>query len=775
MGKQKAKVDFKQLLLAKGEYAAMGLSAFFLLVLLLWGITKWSSAKDPSQITKDLQAKAKAVHNKITNGEINAEDEKVIQPPEWVAKPLNFKVATEADFKITGPQFDPIAKPDTKKENPRVLPIGFYQVNLTRVPMNGFDIIVDRAGENPMIAVISDKQISKLDKDAVKKLGDSLRKKGRRLGDLQRTNQNNGPAGFGPGGPGGPPGFGPGGPGGPPGFGPGGPGGPPGFGPGGPGGPPGRPRPFGPGGMGQGYESNAQRIEKSVEYVPLADLDKAMEKGKAPAMTVIPLRMVTIHAEVPYKKQVEEIKRALRLATNDEAMAVGPIYEGYEVQRKVSKVLPDGQILNEQDWADYKFEEKYKELVNARKLADNIEDGYLSYFIRYDMMLALPLPQLVTELGDYPPITLENITKTIRKLQEADKPKVDPSDVLKRASGNASLADLYTPQSGDQTAAATAFGQAYAGPGAMKPMPGANANPRPPMGMGNSGMPDATSPPPPEVEHLLLRFVDVDVKPGYTYEYRVRLKMKNPNFGKKNEVANPAYASVERLFSDWAQLTDTVTVPPEKYTFAADVSNYRKNIEEAYGKEKELLHRLQVKDYQAVVEICTWMEQVKTDTGGKREPVGAWVVADIPVSRGEYVGRKQYVRLPLWSSESKAYVLREVPDEIVKGIAGKRVAQPKGWLVDFSTRDVLVDFDGGKVTTKVGNKTVTEDVGTEMLIVRADGKLVVKNSLVDEGDPERKQITSVWDKWIKTVETRKANEKNGEEPNGFSPKAPGMN
>src|SRR5262245_18994345 len=100
-----------------------------------------------------------------------------------------------------------------------------------------------------------------------------------------------------------------------PGMPPGGPGGP--CGPGGPGGPGGPRGGFGSmnpyGAMGGGYDQGSQRIEKAIEYIPLEELDKAIEKGKVPATTVIPLRMVLINAEVPYKRQLEEIKRALRI------------------------------------------------------------------------------------------------------------------------------------------------------------------------------------------------------------------------------------------------------------------------------------------------------------------------------------------------------------------------------------------------------------------------------------------------------------------------------
>ena len=82
---------------------------------------------------------------------------------------------------------------------------------------------------------------------------------------------------------------------------------------------------------------------------------------------------------------------------------------------------------------------------------------------------------------------------------------------------------------------------------------------------------------------------------------------------------------------------------------------------------------LQVKENQAVLQVATWMEQVRTD-GGKREPVGAWVVAEMPVGRGDYVGRKQFIKLPLWSSETRQYLLRDIPDKVVKSTSRLRAA-----------------------------------------------------------------------------------------------------
>ena len=278
---------------------------------------------------------------------------------------------------------------------------------------------------------------------------------------------------------------------------------------------------------------------------------------------------------------------------------------------------------------------------------------------------------------------------------------------------------------------------------------------------------------PVEIEHLLLRFVDVDVEPGLTYEYQIRLRLKNPNYKLTKEVSKPSDAEKEFLPSPWVQLADAITIPSETYLFASDWSAYYKRTKEDHEKEQVLLNRLQVKEHQAVVETCGWMQEVKTGEGGKREPIGAWVVADYPVGRGEYVGRKQYVKLPLWSSETRSYVLREIPDKVIPVRPGgpKDPPQPRGWLMDFtSNKSILVDFEGGKVRTRAGGREVIEEVSSELLVLRGDGKLVVKNSAQDDSDKFRKEIVDVWEKWVKDVSTRKTTP---EEGGGFAPRPPG--
>ncbi|MBM3984004.1 MAG: hypothetical protein FJ304_27790, partial [Planctomycetes bacterium] len=577
---------------------------------------------------------------------------------------------------------------------------------------------------------------------------------------------------------------------------------------------------------GGSYEQDAQRNEKAIKYIPLKELESAVSKDKnTPALTVIPLRLVTVHAVVPYKKQLDEIKRALRLANppatakkadiekaDAEAKQWGPWYDGFEVQRRVTRIGPDGQPKVIQDWpqkpkdpkdtsGNYKFEEMYINRIDTKKIEDHFDDGFIPYFLKPEMMLAMPLPQLSKELNvKYPDIKLKDIVDNIEKLRKANEKELTPSDTYLKLSGSKPAKSIYGSRKDDTTGGFGIDGSKFGlmppgaggqppkggpGPGGgPPPMPGAGAGnlgmPKPPEGYGNSA---AT---PMDLDNFLLRFVDSDVEPGYTYEYRIRLRMWNPNHNQEKLVANPVYATAayQTLKSAWTQ-TAPITVPAESYLYAGDVKAYREQVNKEYptdAKEEEtkaLNRLLQVKDNQAVVQVATWTEQVKTDAGGKREPVGAWVVAEMPVGRGEFVGRKQYIKLPLWSSEIQKYVLRELAGTPVKGAK----VQPKGWMVDFSTKSVLVDFEGGKVKTKSnfrfeadgkvvpGTRTLEEDVSTELLMVRPDGKLVVRNSGTDDSDPVRTGITKEWARWVEEVSKNKApSDENPMVPGKFDPK-----
>jgi hypothetical protein len=288
---------------------------------------------------------------------------------------------------------------------------------------------------------------------------------------------------------------------------------------------------------------------------------------------------------------------------------------------------------------------------------------------------------------------------------------------------------------------------------------------RPPEGVGIVNTTET------EIDNFLLRFVDCDVQPGFRYEYRIRLRMINPNYKQDNQVAVPEYAkeSYKVLYSKWSELKTSIEVPAESFLYAHDVKTYREQSEAAFAGQKEMLTKMRAKEAQlegqAVLQTMTWMQQVRLDNSSKREPVGAWVLAETPVGRGEYIGRKQFVKLPLWSSEAAQYQLREVAEKVFP----KAKEQPKGWLVDFTAnKSILVDFEGGLVKGRSAYRfdptgqfvaqsrdNIKDEAATEVLILRSDGKLVVRNSAVDEVDPIRVPIAKRWNEWVQEIESRK--------------------
>src|SRR5205823_5727362 len=70
---------------------------------------------------------------------------------------------------LAWPWFDPIGDPDTRRENPLVLPIGDFQANLVRAPMKAYDIIRNDNGD-AVIAVLAEKKPGAADQDAAKQL-----------------------------------------------------------------------------------------------------------------------------------------------------------------------------------------------------------------------------------------------------------------------------------------------------------------------------------------------------------------------------------------------------------------------------------------------------------------------------------------------------------------------------------------------------------------------------------------------------------------------------
>ena len=173
------------------------------------------------------------------------------------------------------------------------------------------------------------------------------------------------------------------------------------------------------------------------------------------------------------QKQLGEIKRALRLSNppptakkedieraDAEAKVWGPWYDGYEVQRKVTRVMPDGTVITIEDWPEtkdpkdtsgnYKFEETYIDKIDTKKIADHFDEGYIPYFLKPDLMLSMPLPQLVADLKlKYPEIKLKDILDNIEKLKKANQKEIPASELAKQLAGLRTKSELYRGKTAD--------------------------------------------------------------------------------------------------------------------------------------------------------------------------------------------------------------------------------------------------------------------------------------------------------------------------------------
>ena len=510
------------------------------------------------------------------------------------------------------------------------------------------------------------------------------------------------------------------------------------------------------------------------------------------AETVYPLRAVVVTASFPVKEQLKEIMVALRLKNLQEAAAEsagpsgqpGPAFDGFDVDRRV--LGPDGKWSA---WAQLEHEkEMYSTIYNRAKgfMPDN---EWLNSFLRPDEeRMVFPIPMPADGLASYPPITLKTINTTIDKLRASKIEPITQTEAEKRLIGTPGAGGPYQFISGG-TGGATGAGAGGAGGaasygGSNDPRrsgnPGGGAagaaqggpgygnmmDPRRPGNPGTGAGPQGgalqATQPDDLIEHTLLRFLDPTVQPGTSYQYRIRVRMKNPNYKKTDLVGAPNDAAKEVLEGPWAEILEPVSVPAESYVYAENSDTYlatANTLLETYSKTTPLKKVLEVDDVaagrRAVVQIQKFMPAIRIEGGGNRtEPVGTWVVADVPVGPGEFIGKRQLVELPLWNAGQSAYTLRELTGSVqLKGVPASQ--QPKGWPVNFLTPAVLVDFAGGKSKARVGDREVTDAADTELLILQPDGKLTVKSSGADIPDKTRTERATVWTQWLDRVRTRK--------------------
>ena len=319
-------------------------------------------------------------------------------------------------------------------------------------------------------------------------------------------------------------------------------------------------------------------------------------------------------------------------------------------------------------------------------------------------------------------------------------------------------------------------------PGGNGPMPGGG------RGEGGAGAPTTAMP---AIKQLLIRFIDPTVLPGYTYEYRVSMKMLNPVYDAnadqpgqdkilERQLSIPSQARQQYIQGPFKTVGEPMTIPPETYLYAYDPEAYiddtRDMINDA-DRSGTLRNFLQTEEVRrgekVVVQMQQWLE--KTLVGSNVEPIGTWVISNMPVKVGEYIGQRQIIPLPLWSSGAQSFVLRKLSGSSrVAGLDPSK--QPKGWPVNFRTESVLVDFDGGAIEKRFTDRSVNairDRSSPELLIRQPDGKFLVRRTARDMVDSKRVERDDAWKKWTKSVKDQPdpatTPDPNGGGEEGFGP------
>jgi hypothetical protein len=491
-----------------------------------------------------------------------------------------------------------------------------------------------------------------------------------------------------------------------------------------------------------------------------------------------------------------------------------PVYAGFVVERR--RIYPGTTDIEKVAWEPFDHADRWNDNFGLYDADVMPEQGYLPYFLRPEQDLVAPMPVMssnwtsspqgaVVSQTHYPEeIRLPTIVADYQQIKEEKLKELPKDQTLNRyrqntggyggvkGGGTSGLPGSYgnDDESGRSGSGFnTGYGKGGYGPGNYGGGP-------PSSGGGKGGMPGGPGVGAPggvpggpggapagggggntggkaklPVKHLLVRFLDTDLEPGVSYQYRVSVKLRNPNYGKPDKVAQRRLAEEEVITSKPFQVTQTLQVPYESFQYAVSPKHYEKTVAEmaepfrsatggATTVQQGLLYKLAELDEvksgrKAVLQMQRWVEE--TMFGEAKEPVGAWVQADVPVGVGEFIGKKTLVELPLWRATLGHHVLTP-PKENARYplIAGwpKGKVEPLGRPVDFRTPHVLLDFEGGKKSVLFGSTTVTDDAGTELVILRSDGRVEVRKEVEDTAAKDRAAREAGWKAWVQKVKEK---------------------
>jgi hypothetical protein len=783
MAKSKSSFDFPQMMMAYGERIGLGVSAVILVILLGSLVMAFASSTNPAENAKKIDSERTRGEGMLANtGPTGAE-----KPPE-IGNDLTAFNRDVEPFKKYG--MVPLVREGDRsirgRKQPTIFSVDQAEARYAHVRIQTYRI--DFSVKEPLIYV------------------------------LERTGGAGGrPPGVGaPGG--GPRGGGP--PGGfaqlggmPPG----------GMAPGGMS-PGGGPR-GGGGGLGglpeQSDEEKGQ--DGKLSTVPLMKVDK---QSKPPVQQLQPLRMAIIAGSFPYKKQLEEFQSKLALRdvgqVLNEASAevtktgVAPAFRFLEVEVERRELDLDGNPVTSPkgQWQRISLKDSYRPWLirtgkrfepDDPKLAPVIVNGLV--MPRLLQFRADSIAGSTTGMGgapggppgiggiggvpgmgenpgmttapkappkDYPDIEsgVPNIEKTLTAL----KGKMTPPPATTSSQFSGDNFDPFNPNplpppgTGTGTMVGGEGGRIGGAPGVGIP-PGTMIGGTPGPGMiGGTpgtgmlgGVPGGAEPfnyePP---EHCLVRLIDVTVEPGKTYEYRLRVKMANPNY-KRKEVADPTYAQIPTLESEWSKMPIRVSVPPETRYYAVDqkLKDLSPDSKTDTARRSAAAKLRPVnEEKQFALQIHRWFHEVPL--ASVREPllVGDWAVAErVLVGRGEYIGRKERIELPYWRYIREAYALatdtKGKPTIEVSFGESASGDQPEAILLDYSRSKPSYDKVVDRTDDNIKTQRIEDSAMPDGLLFTPDGRMLLLEGATDFADTERVNRLKDVREHVDAIKTRK--------------------
>jgi hypothetical protein len=525
----------------------------------------------------------------------------------------------------------------------------------------------------------------------------------------------------------------------------------------------------------QGPEEPANK-RYDVVQVPLSDLGK--KSDLIPARQLRSLRIAELVGAFPLRQQVEEFQRKMGLPRPEDVLGESVRlpngrrveafrFLGVNMQRRT--LDPAGQPVPgpEGQYQTLDLVGAYRPwLILCGKRFEPEDPEYEQ--LKWPGLVMPKLLQFRDNPGGlpgkndldnhYPPLEgkVQNLKETLEKL----KAKMQTAEIAVPPQFNAEGWDPFNT--------------------AGTPEPQGN---RPPAGRAGNppGRAPGTPPPPGSQalipEYCMVRVFDLNIEPGRTYQYRVQVRMANPLIG-RTDVANPDWTKDEELkpekATEWYELPETLTAPPEVDYYAVD----QKDLERNY---KGLNAYVTPSNNETTLQIHRWLDAVQIKGMGP-EPllIGEWAVADrVIVARGEYVDRTVHIELPVWSFTQNAFVIATDQTSRAKSQHGFDI--PLSYNRPNKHETILIDFEGGRQDykgslkvdeDKFDEKSVRDTSATDILLMDPEGRLLGHNTAVDSVDPERKHRREQVQARVERVKQTTAGQ-GGRKPGDKNPFGPG--